>query len=188
MWPIVTSATSPTYKPGALYSADDIWLLDQWCYSQDKANMPDFPSVIFGSNYKLGCGDVFLNEMSVSIVVLLMNRLSWSLFSWHLAPTVKSLLHPMLPSATGWASFLHLLTSHHVCALRCFGCVRLSATLWTIAQLAPVSMGFSRQEHWHGLLCPSPGDLPYTGIKPVSLMSLELAGRFFTINTTWEAP
>ena len=38
--------------------------------------MPDFPSVIFGSNYKLGCGNVFLNEMSVSIVVLLVNHLS----------------------------------------------------------------------------------------------------------------
>ena len=76
MCPTVTSATSPTYKPGALYSDDDAWLLDQWCYSQDKANMPDFPSVIFGSNYKLDCGDVFLNEMSVSIAVLLANRSS----------------------------------------------------------------------------------------------------------------
>ena len=36
--------------------------------------MPDFPSVIFGSNYKLGCGNVFLNEMSVSTVVLKCGR------------------------------------------------------------------------------------------------------------------
>ena len=76
MWPTVTFATFPTSKPGALYSADDAWLLDQGCYSQDKANMPNFPSVIFGSNYKLGCGNVFLNEMSVSIAVLLVNQLS----------------------------------------------------------------------------------------------------------------
>ena len=69
-------------------------------------------------------------------------------------------------------SFLHLLTSHHACELSCFGCVRLSATLWTIAEPALVSTRFSRQEHWHGLLCLSPGDLPYTEIKPVSLMSL----------------
>ena len=47
MWPTVTSSISSSYKPGALYSADDAWLLAQWCYSQDKANMPDFPSVIF---------------------------------------------------------------------------------------------------------------------------------------------
>ena len=27
-------------------------------------------------------------------------------------------------------------------------------------------MGFSRQEYWSGLPCPSPGDLPDPGIKP----------------------
>ena len=85
-------------------------------------------------------------------------------------------------------SLLHLLTSPHACALSCFGCVRLSSTLWTVAQPAPVSMGFSIQDHWNGLLCPSPGDLPYPRIEPASLMSLALAGRFFTISATWEAP
>ena len=33
---------------------------------------------------------------------------------------------------------------------------------------APLSMGFSMQEYWSGLPCPSPGDLPNSGIKPVS--------------------
>ena len=33
---------------------------------------------------------------------------------------------------------------------------------------AALSMGFPRQEHWSGLPCPSPGDLPHPGIKPVS--------------------
>ena len=32
----------------------------------------------------------------------------------------------------------------------------------------PLSMGFSRQAYWSGLPCPPPGDLPDTGIKPVS--------------------
>jgi len=41
-------------------------------------------------------------------------------------------------------------------------------------------MEFPRQEYWSGLPFPSPGDLPYPGIKPASLMSLALAGRFFT--------
>ena len=31
------------------------------------------------------------------------------------------------------------------------------------------------------------GYLPDPGIKPVSLVSLALAGRFFTTSTTWEA-
>ena len=36
----------------------------------------------------------------------------------------------------------------------------------TVARQAPLSMGFSRQEYWSGLPCPSPGDLPNSGIKP----------------------
>ena len=35
-------------------------------------------------------------------------------------------------------------------------CVRLSATPETAAHQAPPSLGFSRQEHWSGLLYPSP--------------------------------
>ena len=46
--------------------------------------------------------------------------------------------------------------------------VRLLATPWTVAYQASPSMGFSRQEHWSGLLFPSPGDLPDPGIEPVS--------------------
>ena len=49
--------------------------------------------------------------------------------------------------------------------------VQLFATLLTAALQAPLSMGFSRQEHWSGLSCPSPGDLPDPGIKPVSPVS-----------------
>ena len=30
-------------------------------------------------------------------------------------------------------------------------------TLWTVAHQAPLSIGFSRQEHWSGLPCPPPG-------------------------------
>ena len=35
---------------------------------------------------------------------------------------------------------------------------------------------------------PSPGDLSDPGIKPRSLMSPGLAGRFFTTSSTWEVP
>ena len=35
--------------------------------------------------------------------------------------------------------------------------------------------------------CPPPGDLPYPGIQPASLMSFALAGGFLTSSTTWEA-
>ena len=36
--------------------------------------------------------------------------------------------------------------------------------------------------------CPPPGDLPDPEIKPKTLMSPALAGRFFTTSATWEAP
>ena len=41
----------------------------------------------------------------------------------------------------------------------------LFATLWTVAQQAPLFMAFSKQQYWSGLPCPSPGDLPHPGIK-----------------------
>ena len=37
---------------------------------------------------------------------------------------------------------------------------QLCATLWTVACQTPLSMGFSRQDHWSGLPCPPAGDLP----------------------------
>ena len=48
----------------------------------------------------------------------------------------------------------------------------------TVACQALLSIGFSRQEYWSGLPFPSPGDLPESGIKPTSLVSPALAGRF----------
>ena len=38
--------------------------------------------------------------------------------------------------------------------------VRLSAIPWTVACQVPLSVGFSRQEDWSGLLFPYPGNLP----------------------------
>ena len=49
---------------------------------------------------------------------------------------------------------------------------QLFVTPWPIALQVPLSMGFSRQEYWHGLTCPSPGNLPYPGMKPASLCLL----------------
>ena len=54
--------------------------------------------------------------------------------------------------------------------------VQPSATPWTIAHQAPLSMGFPRQEYWSGFPFPS-GDLPDLGIEP---SSPALADGFFT--------
>ena len=69
----------------------------------------------------------------------------------------------------------------------CFSPVWLLATQWTVAHQAPLSVGFSRQEYWSGLPCPSPGNLPNPGIKSASLMSCALASRFFNTSATWQA-
>ena len=59
----------------------------------------------------------------------------------------------------------------HACMLSHFSHVWLFVTLWTVARQAPLFMGFSRQEYWSGLLCPSPGDFPDPGIEFASPMS-----------------
>ena len=62
----------------------------------------------------------------------------------------------------------------HACAQS-----RLFAIPLTIAHQTPLSMEFSRQEHWRGLPFPTPGDLP-NPIELESLASPVLAGGFFT--------
>ena len=56
-------------------------------------------------------------------------------------------------------------------------CVRLFGTPRTIANQAPLSMEFSKQDYWGGFPFPSPEDLPNPGIEPGSPA---LAGGFFT--------
>ena len=46
---------------------------------------------------------------------------------------------------------------------------QLFTTPRPVAQQAPLSVGFSRQEYWSGLPFPSPGNLPDPGIEPGSL-------------------
>ena len=58
--------------------------------------------------------------------------------------------------------------------------VRLFATPWTVACQAPLAMKFSRQGYHNESSFPPPGDLPDPGIKPESLVSPALSGRFFT--------
>ena len=75
-----------------------------------------------------------------------------------------------------------------LCVLCHFSHLWFCVTLWTVACQTPPSMEFSRQEYWNRLPCPPPRDLPDPGIKPMSFISPDLAGRFFTTSATWEAP
>ena len=55
-----------------------------------------------------------------------------------------------------------------MCVCQSFSGVRLFATPWTVADQAPLSMEFSRQEYLRGLPFPSPEDLTNPGIEPGS--------------------
>ena len=85
-------------------------------------------------------------------------------------------------------AYIFIISVNWPCMLNHFICVQLFVTLWTVAHQAPLSMGLSRQEYWSGLSFPPPGDRPNPGIKPASLMSLALAGRFFTTSATRKGP
>ena len=69
-----------------------------------------------------------------------------------------------------------------------FSHVWLCVTLWTVAHQAPLSMGSSPGKNT-GVGCRALLHRVFLtqGSNP-GLMSLVLAGRFFTTSTTWEAP
>ena len=69
-----------------------------------------------------------------------------------------------------------------VAIIPCIVCVLVAQSFLTLqphrlTHQAPLSVGFSRQEHWSGLPFPSPGDLPDPRIES---KSPALAGKFFT--------
>ena len=80
-------------------------------------------------------------------------------------------LFPGFPSHLGHhrtlSSLSYTVGSHNV--LSRFSHVWLFATPWTAACQPPLSMGFSGQEYWSGLLS---GDLPNSGIKHSSVYML----------------
>ena len=76
----------------------------------------------------------------------------YSMFTAELFTITKAYKQPKYSSTDEWIK--------NACMLSHFSHVQLFATLWTVAHQAPLSMGFSRQDHWSGLPCPPPGDLP----------------------------
>ena len=70
-----------------------------------------------------------------------------------------------------------------MCPLSHFSCVWLFVNLWTKAQQAPLSVGFSRQEYWNLLL---QGIFQTQGSNSCFLPAM--AGGVFTTSATWEAP
>jgi len=83
------------------------------------------------------------------------------------------------------SSMISLITSNrNVYSFLFYACVlshvELFATLWTVAQQAPLSMAFPRKGYWSGLTFHPLGGLPNPGTEPRSLASPALAGGFLT--------
>ena len=74
----------------------------------------------------------------------------------------------------------------HAFVLSLFSPVRFFVIPWTVALQAPLSMGFSRQEYWSGLLCPQE-IFPAQGSNPPLLWFLH-CGRILYHSATWESP
>ena len=72
-------------------------------------------------------------------------------------------------------------------------CAKLLQSCLTLCNLKDCSLpgssvcGILQARILEGLPCPTPGDLPDSGIVPTSLMSHALAGGFFPTSATWEA-
>ena len=88
---------------------------------------------------------------------------------------------------TSYWSNTRTIDMHYACM---FNCVQLCVTPWTVVCLAPLSMGFSRQEYWSGFPFPSPGDIPDPGTEPrspifqVDSLPSELPGKPSDLKTT----
>ena len=86
------------------------------------------------------------------------------------------------------------LSGGHGCVLSRFSHGRMFVTTWAVARQAPLSMGFSRQEHCSGLPCPPPGEssrprdqthISYVSYWQVSPLPLALPGRAEVQNQSW---
>ena len=100
-------------------------------------------------------------------------------------PSLWNLPQFRLPSFYKMALALEF--SVRACKQSHFSHVQLFANPWTLAHQAPLSMGFSGQEHWSGLLCLPPGDLPDPSIKPVPL-SESTWKKFWRLKNKYKGP
>ena len=107
------------------------------------------------------CKTCLCYKISPSCVILLFHSLHTS------AHTDKQTQY-LLNAHQRWAFYGHTQGCLFVCVLS-HSVMSGSATPRTVARQAPLSMGFSRQEHWSGVPCPPPGDLRDPGLTPAAL-------------------
>ena len=75
-----------------------------------------------------------------------------------IALTIQTFVDKAMPLLFNMLSRLAISLHMQRHILKYLSHVRLSATPWTVARQAPLSVGLSRQEYWSGLQFPSPGE------------------------------
>ena len=109
-------------------------------------------------------------HMKTCSILIIIRVITKSTVRYHLI-LVRMEIIKKSTNNTYWKEFGEKGTLLHcyACRLSCFSRVQLCVTQWTIACQAPLSIGFSRQEHWSGLPFSSPGDLSNQGSNPCLL-------------------
>ena len=111
-------------------------------------------------------------------LIILKAALDFPLFPSFLPPSPVISHLPVTQNSNS----INITTKVTVCACM-LSRVQLLVTSWTVACQAPLSMGFSRQQHWSGLPFPSPGDLPNL------IFASPAIGRWIVyLLATWEVP
>ena len=82
-------------------------------------------------------------------------------FAWMLKPPFAVTGGIFLPAPHSFSSL-----GVHAWMLRCFSCVLLFMTPWTIGHQAHLSMGFPRQKDWSRFPFPPPGESSNQGSNP----------------------
>ena len=140
----------------------------------EKVKLTNFPEVKNIKKSKLKhCNNIWQIKHKILHFWNYSNTLS-EIVLLYLSPEWKHLV-PSIVWVTGQVllAFSFVVVCHQV--------VSDSVTPWTVARQVPLSVEFSRQEHWSGLSGLLPGDPPSPGIEPASLSSPALAGGFTSI-------
>ena len=127
------------------------------------------------------CADVCLTHNMKTGWETWPHSLLWESFWGFTALLPKPAFHSPL-----FFSFLFVSARTHACSAALVA--PDSAVPWAVAHQAPLSTGFSRQEHRSGLPWPPPGNLPDSGIRLTSLAFPTSAGGLFSTGAAGEVP
>ena len=143
---------------------------DQWSLNNITNFILTIPTIIKKKKKKKDCLiSSLLQDRSLFFILPKLHPVVASALHWlNFFLCGKNPIHHWQPASL-WIAPLELLL--FVVVQFAQACPTL-VTPWTVVCQGPLSMGFPRQEYWSSLPFPTPGDIPNSGIKPMSPTSL----------------